>query len=245
MGTYCNHCAPGYAESRFQPRDHSLYVATRCTACEAGYWNRETSGAACKACAAGFFQPNQRASSACASCPPGQSTSGLSGQSKCDLCASGMFTSVSGAPECSPCSEGKRQPDKNQSGCLACDAGQYQDSSSKSCLRYVYAIVSLHPHSLSSFFGSHAFFRIRDFSHHRCIPGQYQPDRNSSKCRVCEHGRYQPAVGQMDVNVTKGFEEWGKLSLLSVIWRDTAPLGSIQRVCVSGVSRRYVHSISW
>ena len=149
VGAYCNHCAPGYAESMFQSRDHSQYVPTQCAQCEAGYWNADASGFACKACAAGFVQPKQIASSACTSCLPGQSTSGSSGSSKCDLCASGMFTSVSGAPECSPCSEGEKQPDKNQSGCLACDAGQYQDTEAQqSCLRYVYGIVSRHPQSL-------------------------------------------------------------------------------------------------
>ena len=168
-GAYCNHCAPGYAESKFESRDHNLYVATKCDACNAGYWNDETSGTACTACAAGFVQPNQIASSACTSCLPGQSTSGSSGSSKCDLCASGMFTSVSGAPECSPCSEGEKQPDKNQSGCLACDAGQYQDSiSQQSCLRYVCTFVL----SSSAISLSNVFFvsNVHPFSSLRLFP---------------------------------------------------------------------------
>ena len=137
-GTYCHKCAPGYSESKFEPSYRGIQLPTPCTSCERGYWNSETSGASCKACAAGFFQANVSATSNCTKCLPGQSTSASSGSSKCDLCAPGMFTNVSGAPECSPCLEGKKQPDKNQSGCLECDAGQYQDSEAQqSCLRCV------------------------------------------------------------------------------------------------------------
>ena len=78
-------------------------------------------------------------------------------------------------------------------------------------------LFCLHPRSLClTFFSSlmYTLFHLCAFSH-RCIPGQYQPARNSSKCRACEHGRYQPAAGQTGcVNVANGFEGiGGNLSL--------------------------------
>ena len=184
-GSFCNRCAPGYSESKFETSSRNFQLPTPCITCDKGFWNNETGSVTCIECDAGYFQPSPRARSIadCKACHRGQSSSGFSASSRCNVCLPGEFSNTSGLPTCSECLENFFTESKNSTTCKICPAGwsTLGEVGSKNCNRCP----------------AGSYGPLAGQSCQQCLKDSANSQRNSTSCEHCESNQFTEGPGRV------------------------------------------------
>ena len=182
-----------------------------CIDCPAGmYDERPRADAAhvqCMACPAGQFQAYDGRTS-CVECTPGKMAD-LTGSVQCTQCPAGSYAGGSNSLTCQDCPGGRYQASTGQSTCSSCAFGRYMTLASGSmaandCLactagRYNSPLDSSSGHACRAC--APGFFSYDESSSCRqCLAGRFQPSEGQAgSCIKCAAGRYQPHRGQAQV----------------------------------------------
>jgi hypothetical protein len=208
--TSCKHCPKGFIATP----EASAVGARYCTSCSKGTYTNETQQTECKECPGGFYlEPDgssQDSITQCISCPSGFyvpnsgsgecfacSSQANEGQTTCDLCAIGKYTSDTSAA-CINCPEGYFAIVAGSSECTVCAIGYYQDQTiagldykfnCKECPVGKYSVRRDFPDTIPL---------SPDATCKNCDAGKYQPNLaqlSESKCKNCPVGRWSNQAG--------------------------------------------------
>ena len=143
-----------------------------------------SSGVACDACPAGFYQ-DAKGQAACLPCVPGE-FGDETGLLKCHKCAIGKVSAGQNSISCLDCEAGKSSSSAGSAKCTACGAGQFSDVGGanlcKDCGKGRYRDSNVSP-----------IVACAD-----CPAGFHQNSAGSAKCTVCGAGQFSNVVGAED-----------------------------------------------
>eukprot|EP01006_Ploeotia_vitrea_P047753 TRINITY_DN67158_c5_g1_i1.p1 TRINITY_DN67158_c5_g1~~TRINITY_DN67158_c5_g1_i1.p1 ORF type:complete len:1592 (+),score=103.74 TRINITY_DN67158_c5_g1_i1:30-4805(+) len=133
-----------------------------CTPCSAGSFSDREGAPTCTLCSPGWVNPAVGSPhNICRKCPPGYSTSGMSGQAECHECQQGTYSEDWASPACTDCGGGYfGEWDGQTRPCCICPAG----SDTRGSTRATECTL--------------------------CAPGTYAENEGTTTCSICPGGMY-------------------------------------------------------
>eukprot|EP00808_Paulinella_micropora_P005719 g34204.t1 len=189
-----------------------------CAPCANGSYTSVPGRPVCTQCEPGRYAPSPALTS-CTVCEQGKAVNRgpppLSlGAHRCDPCAPGYYSPVTGLISCLPCAAGTYQNRTGQKECLACPKGSYSGQNAQTCVpcqpgEYADSPSSItcRPCEAGKFSSGYASYSCTDCeagsaqalpsqtSCPLCDPGYANKFEGQVACRPCENGRFANASG--------------------------------------------------